>query len=74
MSDLLKHLAERLNRQYNAIVGRPMPWRMIDALSTLEEKLEEREQDREAPSDNGRVSPNHPSLPQPPDRNPSFRR
>lgn len=38
----MKHLAARLHRQYGSMVRRPMPWRMIDALVSLEERLEER--------------------------------
>jgi hypothetical protein len=40
MSQILKHLGDSLRRTYGTVVGRPMPWKMIDKLATLEEKCE----------------------------------
>ncbi|WBT39726.1 hypothetical protein [Hyphomicrobium sp. DMF-1] len=42
MTEMLKHLGGELRRYYDAIVQRPMPWRMIDKLATLEEADERR--------------------------------
>lgn len=42
MRKSLEHIGAELRRYYSAIVGRPMSWRMIDALVTLEE-ADERE-------------------------------
>lgn len=40
MSDIVKYLGNTLHRVYDAVVQRPMPWRMIDKLSSLEEAEE----------------------------------
>jgi hypothetical protein len=72
MSEIMKRLAAGLNRQYGRVVGRPMPWRMIDALVTLEETLEKREdgpapRPTAAPVDTPRQQPSAttpPPLPQ----------
>jgi hypothetical protein len=42
MNEVLTYLAERLRSHYARVVRQPMPWRMIDALSNLEETLEQR--------------------------------
>ena len=42
MSDIMKYLGSTLHRVYDAVVQRPMPWRMIDKLSSLEEAEEAR--------------------------------
>mgnify|MGYP001435104471 CR=1 FL=1 len=42
MNEILKYLGDVLRRTYGVIVEKPMPWRMIDKLATLEE-VEERE-------------------------------
>jgi hypothetical protein len=41
MSEILKYLGGTLHRVYGAVVQRPMPWRMIDTLVSLEEAEEE---------------------------------
>lgn len=43
MTEMLKYLSGGLRRYYDAIVQRPMPWRMIDKLASLEEADERRE-------------------------------
>lgn len=48
MSEIVKHLAARLHRHYGSVVRRPMPWRMIDVLVSLEERLEERARRRKS--------------------------
>lgn len=45
MSDMLKFLGSELNRIYSAVVGKPMSWRMIDALVSIEEASEKPKQD-----------------------------
>jgi hypothetical protein len=42
MTEMLKYLGSELHRYYNAIAQRPMPWRMIDKLATLEEVCEQK--------------------------------
>lgn len=37
MNDVLKSLGATLRRVYGAMVQKPMTWRMIDRLATLEE-------------------------------------
>lgn len=46
MTDIMKYLGGTLHRVYDAVVQRPMPWRMIDKLSSLEEAEEAREERR----------------------------
>ncbi|WP_439543457.1 hypothetical protein [Hyphomicrobium sp.] len=46
MTDIMKYLGGTLHRVYDAVVQRPMPWRMIDKLSSLEEAEEAREEQR----------------------------
>lgn len=46
MNEILKSFGGALHRYYNAVLQRPMPWRMIDALVSLEETCE-----RDATSD-----------------------
>jgi hypothetical protein len=43
MSDFLAYLGDKLRRTYETIVEKPMPWRMIDTLATLEETCERRD-------------------------------
>ena len=45
MADFMKYLGGALHRVYDAVVQRPLPWRMIDKLSSLEE-AEEAQQER----------------------------
>ncbi len=40
MSEFVRHLGETLRRYYGAVVNRPMPWKMIDKLASLEESSE----------------------------------
>lgn len=40
MSEILKYLGASLRRTFGTVVERPMPWKMIDKLATLEEKCE----------------------------------
>ena len=42
MKDFLKYLTGAMHRAYDSVVQRPMPWRMIDTLTSLEEAEEER--------------------------------
>jgi hypothetical protein len=42
----MKNLGAELQRRFGALVRRPMSWRMIDALVTLEEACERREEDK----------------------------
>ena len=46
MTDIMKYLGGALHRVYDAVVQRPMPWRMIDKLSSLEEAEEAQEERR----------------------------
>lgn len=43
MNEVLKSLGDTLRRAYNSVVQKPMPWRMIDKLATLDEACERRE-------------------------------
>lgn len=59
MNEILKYLGDVLRRTYGAIVEKPMPWRMIDKLATLEE-VEERDakgQAEQAPKPDERTTP-----------------
>jgi hypothetical protein len=40
MSDVLSYIGGELRRVYQAVVRRPLPWRMIDALETLDDNVE----------------------------------
>lgn len=42
MKDFLKYLNGAMHRAYDSVVQRPMPWRMIDTLTSLEEAEEAR--------------------------------
>jgi hypothetical protein len=55
MNEMVKLLAERLHGHYERILREPMPWRMIDALASVEEMLEAREEGRATPARNGHV-------------------
>jgi hypothetical protein len=63
MTDLVKYLGSTLHRVYDAVVQRPMPWRMIDKLSSLEEAEEARadqsgqKEDTDPPSASGQPDP-----------------
>jgi hypothetical protein len=46
MTNVTKYLGGALHRVYDAVVRRPMPWRMIDKLSSLEEAEEALEERR----------------------------
>lgn len=43
MNEVLKSLGDALRRAYNSVVQKPMPWRMIDKLATLDEACEQRQ-------------------------------
>lgn len=43
MNQTLKYLSDSLRRTFGTVVGRPMPWNMIDKLASLEEKCERTE-------------------------------
>jgi hypothetical protein len=40
MSEILKYLGDSLRRTFGTVVERPMPWKMIDKLASLEERCE----------------------------------
>lgn len=40
MNEVLKYLGATLRRYYGVVVQRPIPWRMIDRLESLEERCE----------------------------------
>jgi hypothetical protein len=46
MNEIMKNLGAELQRRFGALVRPPMSWRMIDALVTLEEACERREEDK----------------------------
>lgn len=48
MNEVLTSLGATLRRVYGAIVRKPMPWRMIDTLATLEETCERESPPRDA--------------------------
>jgi len=69
MNEVLKYLGAMLRRTYGAVVERPMPWRMIDKLATLEEKEERAESSsRTAPPDTERTDLSQTDLSNPPSR------
>lgn len=69
MNQVLKSLGAALRSVYGTIVLKPMPWRMIDRLATLEETCEREDKPRDTldtrPSaTNGHLSePSKPGAP-----------
>lgn len=53
MKDFLKYLTGAMHRAYDSVVQRPMPWRMIDTLTSLEEAEEERAKSAKGASSDG---------------------
>jgi hypothetical protein len=45
MNNFRKYLTGAMHRAYDSVVQRPMPWRMIDTLTSLEEAEEARLRD-----------------------------
>lgn len=39
MPDVLKYLGGALRRTYDKVVGKPLPWSMIDKLESLDERV-----------------------------------
>lgn len=40
MHEVLKYLGGALRRTYDKVVGKPLPWSMIDKLESLDERAE----------------------------------
>lgn len=51
MDEAMKKIGVELQRRYQFAVRRLMDWKMIDALVRLEEREEEKEQERTRPTD-----------------------
>lgn len=64
MREILKHISGALHRTYNSVVQRPMPWRMIDKLASLEEAEERRAAQGHAGDEH---APSRPDAPPPRD-------
>lgn len=41
MPEFLKYLGDTLRRTYDKVVGKPLPWSMIDKLADLDERAEQ---------------------------------
>jgi hypothetical protein len=48
MSEVLKYLGSALRRTYDKVVGKPLPWSMIDKLESIDERAGQRA-DRSSP-------------------------
>ncbi|MCC7251786.1 hypothetical protein [Hyphomicrobium sp.] len=59
MNEILKYLGGALRRTYDAIIERPLPWRMIDKLVSLEERCE-RDAPKEGETPPDRTAPGEP--------------
>lgn len=65
MPEFLKYLGGKLRGTYDRVVGKPLPWSMIDKLAALDERGEQ-----SAAGDAGRATPARPSdEPRPSDPN-----
>lgn len=41
MPEFLKYLGDKLRSTYDKVVGKPLPWSMIDKLADLDERAEQ---------------------------------
>ena len=45
MPEVIKYLGSALRRTYDKVVGKPLPWSMIDKLESLDERAGQRADD-----------------------------